>query len=97
MVPSSTLCRAQESLHRRRAADTLLENVRIVATNAAVAWGHEADAAERRERRQEKGLILAEAAARKTELDLLSSENPDRARACGQDVTGEDRLGCVPV
>lgn len=39
MVPSSILCRAQESLHRRRAADTLLENVRIVAINAAVALG----------------------------------------------------------
>jgi len=82
LIPSSVLCRAQESLHRRRAADTLLENVRIVATSAAVAWGHEAAAAERRERRQETARLLAEAAAAQNaeleELDLLLSENPDR-------------------
>ena len=85
MVPSSALCRAQESLHRRRAADTLLENVRIVATNAAVAWGHEAGAAEQRERRREKVRLSAEAAvapnAELDVLDLLLSENPDRAKA----------------
>jgi hypothetical protein len=85
MVPSSILCRAQESLHRRRAADTLLENVRIVATNAALAWGHEADAAERREQRQKKVRLLAETAiageAEPDGLDLLQSENPDRAMA----------------
>ena len=38
MIPSSTLCRTQEDLHRRRAADTSLENVRLVANNAAAAW-----------------------------------------------------------
>ncbi len=101
MVPSSTLCRAQESLHRRRAADTPLENVRIVATNAAVAWGHEAVAAERRERRQEKVRLFAEtAAAGNAEpdgLDLLLSENPDRIMAHGADETDEDRLDRVPA
>ena len=85
MVPSSVLCRAQESLHRRRAADALLENVRIIATGAAVAWGHEAAAAERRERRQGKVRHFAEAAAaqkaKPDELSLLLSENPDRAMA----------------
>jgi hypothetical protein len=85
MVPSSTLCRAQENLHRRRAADASLENVRIVATNAAVAWAREADAAERRERRQEKVRLFAvRATAGEAELDtldLLLSENPDRAMA----------------
>ena len=85
MVPSSILCRAQENLHRRRAADALLENVRIVATNAAVAWAREADAAERRERRQEKVRLFAvtatAAAAELHALDLLLSENPDRAMA----------------
>lgn len=82
MVPSSTLCRTQESLHLRRAADTLLENVRIVATNAAIAWGREADAAEQRERRHEKARLRAAAeTANEAELDLLLSENPDRAMA----------------
>ncbi len=84
MVPSSVLCRAQESLHRRRAAETLLENVRMVATSAAVAWGHEAVAAERREQRQIKVRHFAEAAALNAELDeldLLQSENPDRTMA----------------
>lgn len=85
MVPSSILCRTQENLHRRRAAEALLENVRIVATNAAVAWAREADAAERRERRQEKvrlfGIRAAAAEAELDALDLLLSENPDRALA----------------
>lgn len=85
MVPSSVLCRTQENLHRRRAADALLENERIVATNAAVAWAREADAAERRERRQEKVRLFAVTAsateAELNALDLLLSENPDRAMA----------------
>lgn len=97
MVPSSILCRAQESLHRRRAADTLLENVRIVATNAAVAWGHEAVAAERRERRQEKVRLFAETAiAAKADpnvLDLLPSENPDRAMAGSGNEMVDHQLG----
>lgn len=85
MVPSSILCRTQENLHRRRAAEALLENERIVATNAAVAWGREANAAERRERRQEKVRLFAVTAtaaeAELKALDLLLSENPDRAMA----------------
>lgn len=52
MVPSSALCRAQESLHLRRATDTQLDNVRLVATEAAAAWAKEAVAAERREGRK---------------------------------------------
>ncbi len=80
MVPSSALCRAQEGLHLRKAADTALENVRLVATNAAAAWGKEAVAAECREARQLRARTLAEAgiAARN---DLSPNENPDRDRA----------------
>jgi hypothetical protein len=83
MIPSSVLCRTQEDLHRRRAADTSLENVRLVANNAAAAWAKEAIAAEHRERRQTRVREFAEAAnALKVDLDggddLLPNENPDR-------------------
>jgi hypothetical protein len=84
MVPSSTLCRTQERIHLRHAADTPLENVRIVATNAAVAWGREADAAEQRERRHEKTRLFADRGCGEAELDrleLLLSEHPARALA----------------
>ena len=78
MVPSSALCRAQERLHLRRAADTRLENVRIVAASAAEAWAKEAIAAERREERR----IAAAAPASNDARDILSpSENPDRGLA----------------
>jgi hypothetical protein len=101
MVPSSILCRAQETLHRRRAADSLLENVRIVAAAAATAWGHEAEAAERRERRHKKGQAFAESAAaglvEPDGLVLLLSENPDRIMAGDQDEAIEDRLRHVPA
>ena len=83
MYPSSTLCRAQEAFHRDRAAGALLENVRIVAGNAAVAWGLEARSAEKREARHLKTRATAEImAARKQqagdERARLFSENPDR-------------------
>ena len=83
MIPSSVLCRTQEDLHRRRAADTPLENVRLVANNAAAAWAKEAIAAEHREKRQTRVREFAEAAnALKADLDgaddLLPNENPDR-------------------
>ena len=83
MYPSSTLCRAQEAFHRDRAAGALLENVRIVAGNAAVAWGLEARSAEKREARHLKTRATAEImAARKQQAGdervRLFSENPDR-------------------
>ncbi len=86
MIPSSALCRTQENLHRRRAADTSLENVRLVANNAAAAWAKERIAAEHREKRQTRVRECAEAAsARQAELggadDLLANENPDRGFA----------------
>ena len=64
MFPSADLCRSQESHHRARAAGTLLENVRTVATVAANAWGKEAKLAEGREARRERTLQVREAAAR---------------------------------
>ena len=83
MQPSSTLCRAQEAHHRARAAGALLENVRIIASNAADAWGIEAHCAERREARHLKTRATAELVAAKRqqsreEHNRLFSENPDR-------------------
>ena len=83
MFPSSTLCRAQETFQRDRAAGARLENVRIVATDAAIAWGREALSAERREARHVRdrtaaGLALAQKRQSTEEHDRLLSENPDR-------------------
>ena len=63
MYPSATLCRAQEAFHRDRAAGTPLENVRAIASAAALAWGQEAVAAERREARGVRTRAIAEARA----------------------------------
>lgn len=52
MELSSSLCRIQEGIHRDRAAKADLENVRVIAEEAATAWGVEAEAAERREARR---------------------------------------------
>jgi hypothetical protein len=83
MYPSSTLCRTQEQFHRERAASTTLENVRLIATSAAAAWGLEAAAAEKREARGVKTRALADLlAAQKLEAaearERGLSENPDR-------------------
>ena len=83
MFPSSSLCRAQEAYHRNRAAGAELENVRVIATNAAIAWGHEALTAERREERHSRtkviaGIIALQRLDAPTERDCLFSENPDR-------------------
>lgn len=83
MFPNSTLCRAQEAFHRVRAADAKLENVRVVAAQAAIAWGQEADSAERREARHRKVRAVSDIAAAlkqqgRDERDRLFSENPDR-------------------
>ncbi len=39
---SALMCRQQEALHRQRAAETPLAQVRAVALRAAVAWRHQA-------------------------------------------------------
>lgn len=77
MQISSAFCRAQQANHMQRAAESRLSNVRAIATKAAAAWGIEALAAERREKRNVRR--QADAAA----LHLLAedrsfSENPDR-------------------
>ena len=85
MIPSSALCRAQESLHRRRAADTSLENVKSVSISAAAAWAKEALAAESREARQLRSHAAANAKSQMepafVQDDFPVSENPDRGFA----------------
>ena len=88
MYPSSTLCRTQEEFHRERAASTTLENVRVIASGAAAAWGHEAVAAEKREARGARTRATAELlAAEKAEIAAAHergfSENPDRGFEAG--------------
>lgn len=83
MFPSSNLCRSQEAHHRERAAVATLDNVRIIATNAAIAWGQEALVAELREARRVRPPKLAPVLALRqlqsnAERDRLFSENPDR-------------------
>jgi hypothetical protein len=58
-----------------------LENVKLVATSAAVAWAKEAVAAELREARQLRVRALTGGSAKPdivTSDDLSLSENPDR-------------------
>ena len=75
MEPSSTICRKQEAVHRAKASETSLENVRLVATRAADAWASEAVVAERREARK------ANAAAEIATLDRAAMEaGPELAR-----------------
>ncbi len=83
MQPTSVLCRAQEALHRSRAASTSLTNVRAVADQAAAAWAKEATLAEQREQRQARTrLTAAELVEDEDELDApggeMFNENPDR-------------------
>ena len=82
MYPSASLCRAQEAHHRDRAAETPLENVRVIAINAALAWGLEARSAERREARNSRSLAGRQAREARNERDRLFSENPDRGYEC---------------
>jgi len=83
MELSSTFCRMQETIQRDRAANAILENIRLVAEKAAKAWGAVALAAEQREARRERTHIIADMAALQnepvpSEEDRLLSENPDR-------------------
>jgi len=86
MQLSSVLCRTQEAVQRNRADTALLENVRIVAERAAIAWGREAVAAEQREARQIRARAMVELTALQKrrcqdDEDRSFSENPDRGFA----------------
>jgi len=86
MQLSSIHCRAQEIVQRDRADAALLDNVRIVAVRAAVAWGREALAAEQREARHLRTRAIAELIALRNQRshgdeDRSFSESPDRGFA----------------
>ena len=80
---SSVLCREQEAIQRQRAATSTLANVRLVAERAAAAWSIEAKAAEAREARQQRSLLLkatesGDEAGLQDNRNRGLSENPDR-------------------
>ncbi|WP_070152876.1 hypothetical protein [Sphingobium phenoxybenzoativorans] len=83
MELSSTFCRMHETVQSDRAANAILQNVRLVAEKVAKAWGAVALAAEQREARRERTRVIADMAALRnepvpSEEDRLLSENPDR-------------------
>ena len=84
MEPSSAICRAQEALHRSRAATAALPNIRLSSERVAVAWGREALCADRREERQEASRLLKSrhlTDRQQLRDDQALSENPDRGFA----------------
>lgn len=85
MELTAAQCRAQEAIQWERANSEPLENVRIVALRAAIAWGHEATAAEQREARKRRTCAIAEMMVvqrQRTDDDGKTfSENPDRGLA----------------
>jgi uncharacterized protein YheU (UPF0270 family) len=86
MQLSSAQCRAQEAIQWKRAESEPLENVRMVALRAAIAWGHEAKAAEKREASKRRTRLIAEFALSPREQtdngnEETLSENPDRGFA----------------
>lgn len=86
MQLTSAQCRAQEAIQQDRAENELLDNVRNVARRAAIAWGHEAVSAEKREGRKSRNLVIEEMrslqAQRGDDEEVRPfSENPDRGFA----------------
>jgi hypothetical protein len=82
MAHTSAFCLAQAAFQRERAATSDLENVRRIATSAAVVWAREAVVALRREAKLGRDDRLPEAASLSEELeDRQFSENPDRCLA----------------
>ena len=85
MAQTSAFCRAQEALQLDRAAGAALENVRAIASKAAIAWGREAELAEQREVKQGRSSstsTLPEAASTSEEdEDEAFDEEADRDSA----------------
>lgn len=83
---TSAQCRAQETLQYERASREPLENVRVVAVSAAIAWGQVALNAERTEARRLRTSTIAELLRIQPEPTVdddarALSENPDRGFA----------------
>jgi hypothetical protein len=82
MYPTADLCRTQQAFHHNLATTSLLENVRIRSTKAAIAWGVEAEAAEDRETRRERtrviaGIIASRKQPPSADVAPCPGENPD--------------------
>lgn len=83
---TSDQCRAQEAIQWERAKSDPLENVRIVAKRAAIAWGHEATFLEGREASKRRVRTIAEIEKLQRqrtddEDGKIFSENPDHGLA----------------
>lgn len=83
MQPSSMLCRAQEVHHKALAHAATLDNVRLVARAAALAWAKDGLAAGLREQRKLRTRAFAEAQSASGEptsaFNRELSENPTAA------------------
>ncbi|HEY1124678.1 MAG TPA: hypothetical protein VGE65_03525 [Sphingobium sp.] len=81
MTTTSAKCRDQQAYHRERAEGAALENVRVIAVKAAVAWGKEAVRQEMREangeRRRTQGFASVEAAAAAAAEAAVDAEAAD--------------------
>lgn len=84
MSPTYEMCRTQEARQQAIADNATLDNTRVIATRAAAAWGKEALAAAKREKRVTDRKAAAEDVPDddlpSTE-DRAFSENPDRGFA----------------
>lgn len=84
MKPTAIICRAQQARQLTLAADAVLPNVRDIANIAAAAWGKEALAADKRDRRTAQRHHDMASTSLGLHLELPSdddrrfSENPDR-------------------
>lgn len=85
MQPSALFCRTQESLQRSRVAAATLDNVKAIASAAALAWGKEAALAERRESRLSRAIVEETngCGSEPSAWDRSFSENPDSGFAAG--------------
>ncbi len=81
MTLTSLVCHQQAAVHRRRATEAALANVRGISVQAAAAWELEAVAAEKREGRDALKRTVeldVKAIGVVAKLDLQLSENPDQ-------------------
>ena len=69
MALTADFCRAQEALQRERAASSMLENVRLTAVKAALAWQYQAALAEKMEAKRDSESTLPESASLSEEID----------------------------
>ena len=81
MQLSASFCRTQQAIHHARASNAQLDNVRVVAGKAAIAWGQEARIADQREARRLRLHVPVPGVAVTDPFDdednSMFAENPD--------------------